>query len=121
MLSTAGTTCSGRISENAGSSPSRSRGLVASMIAFRGWAKRQGVAPFPENQARARPPRRCGRARRSIARMTAVDTPLTLPVRELLRRSTLFRHLDDDELTALAEALEWFVLPGGATLFEAGE
>lgn len=53
--------------------------------------------------------------------MTAVDTPLTLPVRELLRRSTLFRHLDDDELTALTEALEWFVLPGGATLFDAGE
>lgn len=47
-----------------------------------------------------------------------------LPVpglRELLRRSTLFRHLDEAELAALEQVLEWFVLPGGATLFEAGD
>ena len=53
--------------------------------------------------------------------MSAADIPLTLPVRELLRQSTLFRHLDDDELAALEQLLEWFVLPGGATLFEFGD
>jgi NTE family protein len=56
-----------------------------------------------------------------MAAMSVDDTPLMLPVRELLRRSTLFRHLDDDELIALEQVLEWFVLPGGATLFDAGE
>ncbi|MBL8298242.1 MAG: patatin-like phospholipase family protein [Rhodanobacteraceae bacterium] len=53
--------------------------------------------------------------------MNAAEIPLILPVRELLRRSTLFRHLDEEELGALEQVLEWFVLPGGSTLFEAGE
>lgn len=53
--------------------------------------------------------------------MDAAETPLVLTVRELLRRSTLFRHLEEDELGALEQVLDWFVLPGGSTLFEAGD
>jgi NTE family protein len=41
--------------------------------------------------------------------------------RALLRQLALFRHLDDAELEALSAELEWFALPGGATLFEFGE
>jgi NTE family protein len=41
--------------------------------------------------------------------------------RKLLRELALFRHLDDAALAALAAELEWFVLPGGATLFEYGD
>lgn len=42
-------------------------------------------------------------------------------LRALLRASALFRHLHEDELAALEQVLHWFVLPGGATLFDAGE
>ena len=41
-------------------------------------------------------------------------------VRTLLRDLELFRHLDDKTLLELAGELEWFALPGGATLFEFG-
>ena len=41
--------------------------------------------------------------------------------RKLLRQLALFRHLDDAELTALAAELEWFAMPGGATLFDYGD
>ena len=40
--------------------------------------------------------------------------------RNLLRDLELFRHLDDKTLLELAGELEWFALPGGATLFEYG-
>ena len=40
---------------------------------------------------------------------------------ELLRGLELFRHLDAVTLDELTQELEWFVLPGGATLFEYGE
>ncbi|HEX4479979.1 MAG TPA: patatin-like phospholipase family protein [Rudaea sp.] len=39
----------------------------------------------------------------------------------LLRSLVLFSHLDDAELDALAAELEWFALPGGATLFDIGD
>jgi len=41
-------------------------------------------------------------------------------VRTLLRDLELFRHLDDQTLLELSSELEWFALPGGATLFELG-
>jgi len=41
--------------------------------------------------------------------------------RALLRELALFRHLDDTTLDELAGELEWFALPGGATLFELGD
>jgi NTE family protein len=41
--------------------------------------------------------------------------------RALLRELALFRHLDDTALDELAGELEWFALPGGATLFEFGD
>jgi NTE family protein len=41
--------------------------------------------------------------------------------RALLRSLTLFSHLDDTELDALAAELEWFAMPGGATLFDIGD
>ena len=40
---------------------------------------------------------------------------------ELLRGLELFRHLDAATLDELALELEWFALPGGATLFEYGD
>ena len=40
---------------------------------------------------------------------------------ELLRGLELFRHLDAATLAELAAEVEWFALPGGATLFEYGE
>lgn len=40
---------------------------------------------------------------------------------ELLRGLELFRHLDATTLDELTQELEWFALPGGATLFEYGE
>lgn len=40
---------------------------------------------------------------------------------ELLRGLELFRHLDATTLDELATELEWFALPGGATLFEYGD
>ncbi|HMC45683.1 MAG TPA: cyclic nucleotide-binding domain-containing protein, partial [Caballeronia sp.] len=42
-------------------------------------------------------------------------------VRSLLRDLELFRHLDDATLTELAGELEWFAMPGGATLFDYGD
>jgi NTE family protein len=41
--------------------------------------------------------------------------------RTLLRDLALFGHLDDTTLDELAQELEWFALPGGATLFELGD
>ena len=41
--------------------------------------------------------------------------------RALLRGLALFAHLDDAELDALSAELEWFALPGGATLFDIGD
>ncbi len=41
--------------------------------------------------------------------------------RNLLRDLELFGHLDDNTLTELAGELEWFAMPGGATLFEYGD
>ena len=41
--------------------------------------------------------------------------------RSLLRDLELFRHLDDATLEQLAGQLEWFAMPGGATLFEFGD
>ncbi|HEY7872083.1 MAG TPA: patatin-like phospholipase family protein [Rudaea sp.] len=40
---------------------------------------------------------------------------------ELLRGLELFRHLDAATLDELTRELEWFALPGGATLFEYGD
>ena len=40
---------------------------------------------------------------------------------ELLRGLELFRHLDAATLDELAKEVEWFALPGGATLFEYGD
>lgn len=42
-------------------------------------------------------------------------------VRNLLRDLELFGHLDDDTLSSLANELEWFAMPGGATLFQYGD
>ena len=39
----------------------------------------------------------------------------------LLRELALFQHLDETTLDELAGELEWFALPGGATLFELGD
>jgi len=44
----------------------------------------------------------------------------TFDARSLLRDLEIFRHLDDKTLLELAGELEWFALPGGATLFEFG-
>jgi len=41
-------------------------------------------------------------------------------LRSLLRELALFRHLEDATLDELGGELEWFALPGGATLFEFG-
>jgi NTE family protein len=41
--------------------------------------------------------------------------------RALLRQLPLFRHLDETALSALVAELEWFALPGGATLFDFGD
>jgi NTE family protein len=40
---------------------------------------------------------------------------------KLLRELALFRHFDDATLDELAGQLEWFAMPGGATLFELGD
>lgn len=44
-----------------------------------------------------------------------------LSVSDLLRTTALFGHLDETQLVALEQHLEWFVLPGGAELFAAGD
>jgi NTE family protein len=41
--------------------------------------------------------------------------------RKLLRELPLFRHFDAATLNALVAELQWFMLPGGATLFEYGD
>jgi NTE family protein len=56
--------------------------------------------------------------------MRAMNDPVAnapYDARELLHGLELFRHLDDVTLDELAAELEWFALPGGATLFEYGE
>ncbi len=40
---------------------------------------------------------------------------------EILRALPLFRHLDDEALAELGDELQWFALPGGASLFEQGD
>ena len=49
----------------------------------------------------------------------ASDEPFD--VRSLLRDLELFCHLDDATLSELVGELEWFAMPGGATLFEYGD
>jgi len=44
-----------------------------------------------------------------------------LDTHALLRELALFQHLDETTLDELAGELEWFALPGGATLFELGD
>ncbi len=44
-----------------------------------------------------------------------------IATREILRALPLFRHLDDAVLARLEGELQWFALPGGATLFERGD
>ena len=39
----------------------------------------------------------------------------------LLNASSIFRDLDTETLRTIGSALDWLSLPGGATLFEAGE
>jgi NTE family protein len=50
--------------------------------------------------------------------MDSVDASQTL---DILRALPLFRHLDDAALTELGEELQWFALPGGASLFDEGD
>ncbi|GAP64786.1 hybrid CAP effector domain/patatin phospholipase protein [Mizugakiibacter sediminis] len=50
--------------------------------------------------------------------MDAIDPP---DIRELLRKTQVFAHLDDAQLAALEAELVWFSLPGGQTLFEADQ
>jgi NTE family protein len=54
-----------------------------------------------------------------MSESSASDEPFD--VRNLLRDLELFGHLDDHTLTELAGELEWFAMPGGATLFEYGD
>ncbi|MGA9334546.1 MAG: patatin-like phospholipase family protein [Rudaea sp.] len=42
-------------------------------------------------------------------------------MRKLLHGLSLFRHLDDATLDELAVEMEWFAMPGGSILFEAGD
>ncbi|HET8942730.1 MAG TPA: cyclic nucleotide-binding and patatin-like phospholipase domain-containing protein, partial [Rudaea sp.] len=48
------------------------------------------------------------------------DRDQPFEMRKLLRGLALFRHLDDDTADELAGELEWFAMPGGNVLFEAG-
>lgn len=41
--------------------------------------------------------------------------------RDILRALPLFRHFDDAALAELGEGLQWFAMPGGASLFEQGD
>ncbi|SFN29285.1 NTE family protein [Dokdonella immobilis] len=50
--------------------------------------------------------------------MDSVDTSQT---RDILRALPLFRHLDDAALAELGGELQFFALPGGASLFEQGD
>lgn len=50
------------------------------------------------------------------------ETPLARrDLAEDLARVPLFAALDPATLRAVAAGMDWFSLPGGATLFEAGE
>ena len=53
--------------------------------------------------------------------MSEVRTNDSYDAHRLLRGLELFRHLDAATLDELARELEWFALPGGATLFEYGD
>lgn len=48
-------------------------------------------------------------------------TAESFDMRHLLRGLTLFSHLDDATLDELANEMDWFLLPGGETLFEYGD
>jgi NTE family protein len=50
--------------------------------------------------------------------MDSVDASQTL---DILRALPLFRHLDDAALAELGDELQWFALPGGASLFDEGD
>ncbi|MEI8298540.1 MAG: patatin-like phospholipase family protein [Pseudomonadota bacterium] len=53
---------------------------------------------------------------RDLGETQAMRNPIAL-----LESSSIFRGLDHDTLLAIAAGLDWIALPGGATLFEAGE
>ncbi len=50
-----------------------------------------------------------------------MDSVESSQTRDILRALPLFRHLDDAALNELDEELQWFALPGGASLFELGD
>ena len=50
-----------------------------------------------------------------------MDSEDAIQTREILRALPLFRHLDDAALAELGNELQWFALPGGASLFEQGD
>ena len=50
--------------------------------------------------------------------MDSVDAHQT---RDILRALPLFQHLNDAALAELGDELQWFALPGGASLFEEGD
>ena len=50
--------------------------------------------------------------------MDSVDANQT---RDILRALPLFQHLNDAALAELGDELQWFALPGGASLFEEGD
>lgn len=49
------------------------------------------------------------------------DNDESFEMRKLLRGLSLFRHLDDATADELGGELEWFAMPGGSILFEAGD
>jgi NTE family protein len=50
-----------------------------------------------------------------------MDSGASVSTCDILRALPLFRHLDDAALTELESELQWFALPGGATLFDQGD
>lgn len=45
----------------------------------------------------------------------------SVPISDILRALELFRHLDASALAELESELQWFALPGGASLFDQGD
>jgi NTE family protein len=60
-----------------------------------------------------------GNGRGTMGEIGASDE--VFDTRTLLRDLELFRHLDEGTLQELAGQLEWFAMPGGATLFDYGD
>ncbi|MEO7150038.1 MAG: patatin-like phospholipase family protein [Rhodanobacteraceae bacterium] len=50
-----------------------------------------------------------------------METPRPAELHALLRRTAVFGHLRAHEMDALVREMAWFSLPGGASLYEAGE